>query len=233
MKILAVETSGSRESTAVYNNGKITEINKEVKSHSSHLLRTINKVLKKSDTKLEDLDCLAASLGPGSFTGIRIGLSTMQGLSLALDIPLLGIPTLDAIAENVRNSGLDLRNIKYIFPLILSKGEEIYTAVYIVKNNQLKRKSKFQYISVNEFFKIFRKYKKPGSIVFFSEAKRFESQINNILGEKAFILQDKFSFPRAGNVALLAVKNIRNKKTKKLVYPSPLYVRPYMIKKTG
>ena len=108
-----LETSGFRESVAVYNNGKITEINKEVKSHSSHLLRAIDKVLKKSGAKLEDLDCLAASLGPGSFTGIRIGLSTMQGLSLALNIPLIGIPTLDAVAENVRNSGLDLNSIKY------------------------------------------------------------------------------------------------------------------------
>ncbi|MDD5772997.1 MAG: tRNA (adenosine(37)-N6)-threonylcarbamoyltransferase complex dimerization subunit type 1 TsaB [bacterium] len=233
MKILAVETSGLRESVAVYNNGKITELNQEVKSHSSHLLRAIDKVLKKSDTRLEDLDCLAASTGPGSFMGIRIGLGTMQGLSLALDIPLIGIPALDAVAENVRNSGLDLNNIKYICPLILSKGEEVYSAVYIVKNRQFKRKSKFQYISINEFLKIFRKDKISGCVIFFSEARRFESQIINVLGEKAVFLQDKISFPGAGNIAKLAGKNIRNNKTKKSVYPSPLYVRPYLTKKTG
>ena len=141
MKILAVETSGSMESVAVYNNGKITQINREVKSHSSHLLKAVDKVLKKSGVKLEDLDYLAASTGPGSFIGIRIGLSTMQGLSLALDIPLIGIPALDAVVENVGASGLDLNNIKFICPLILSKGEEVYTAVYIVKNKQFKRKT--------------------------------------------------------------------------------------------
>lgn len=233
MKILAVETSGSRESVAVYDNGKITEVNQEVKSHSSRLLRAIDKVLKKSGTRLEDLDCLAASTGPGSFIGIRIGLSTMQGLSLALDIPLIGVPTLDAVAENVRNADLDLNDIKYICPFILSKGEEVYTAVYIIKKGRLKRKSKFQYISINEFLKIFRKDKISGHVVFFNEAKRFESRINDILGEKAFILQDEFSFPGAGNIAELAKKNIKNKKIKKSVCPSPLYVRPYLTKKTG
>ncbi len=102
MKILAVETTSPRESVAVYDDGKITEISQDVKFHSAHLLKAIDKVLKKANVKLRDLDYLAASTGPGSFTGIRVGLSTMQGLSLALDIPVVGIPAaLEPRASNV------------------------------------------------------------------------------------------------------------------------------------
>ncbi|MFH1288185.1 MAG: tRNA (adenosine(37)-N6)-threonylcarbamoyltransferase complex dimerization subunit type 1 TsaB [bacterium] len=241
MKILAVETTGPRESVAVYNDGKTTEIGQDVKSHSAHLLRNIDKVLKKANAKLEDLDYLAASIGPGSFMGIRIGLSTMQGLSLALGIPLIGVPTLDALAEKVLcllpPHGIGLKcvgnNIKYICPLILSKGEDIYTAVYVIKNNKLKRIGKYQYMQVNEFLEIFRKDKMHGCVVFLGEAKRFENYIIDILGEKAFILQNEFSFPRAGNVALLAAKSIEKKKVKKIVCPSPLYVKTFLTKRTG
>ncbi|MEW6087609.1 MAG: tRNA (adenosine(37)-N6)-threonylcarbamoyltransferase complex dimerization subunit type 1 TsaB [bacterium] len=230
MKILAVETTGLIESVAVYDNGNITEINHEVKSHSAHLLKAIDKVLKKSCVKLEDLDYLAASTGPGSFIGTRIGLSTLQGLSLALNIPLVGAATLDALAENIWDSDLDLKKINYICPLILSKDENVYAAVYIIKNNKLKRVSKYQYVSINEFLKTFRKDKIPGCIAFLGETKGFENYIIGIFGEKAFILRDKY-LPRAHNIALLAYRNIKKKKVKKTVYPSPIYVRPFLAKK--
>lgn len=101
MKILAVETTGRRESVAIYDNGKMTEIEQEVESHSQHLLDNMDKVLKKAGTRLEDLDCLAASTNPGSFIGMRVGLSTMQGLSLALNIPVIEVKSTIPTAGNV------------------------------------------------------------------------------------------------------------------------------------
>lgn len=101
MKILAVETTGRREGVAIYDDGKMTEVEREVESHCPYLLENIDKVLKKAGTRLKDLDCLAASTGQGSFIGMRVGLSTMQGLGLALNIPVIEVKSTIPTARNV------------------------------------------------------------------------------------------------------------------------------------
>ncbi|MCM8795553.1 MAG: tRNA (adenosine(37)-N6)-threonylcarbamoyltransferase complex dimerization subunit type 1 TsaB, partial [Candidatus Omnitrophica bacterium] len=96
MRILGVDTTTKFLSLGIYDNGKIYEYNLELeRKHLVLLSLTIDRVLKALGWKVEDLDYLACGLGPGSFTGIRIGLSTIKGLGFALNKPLIGIPTLD------------------------------------------------------------------------------------------------------------------------------------------
>ena len=105
MKVLAVDTS-----TSVLHIALLCEDNLDVRmikadgQHSEELLTEIKKILKDSNCKFDDLDLLVSTRGPGSFTSLRIGFSTLKGISLALDKPLVSVPTLKAISEAIPNT---------------------------------------------------------------------------------------------------------------------------------
>ena len=127
MKILGIDTS-----TKFCNLGLIEDenilieytINGLKKKHSSILVPAIKNLLKTIDLKMEEINGIAVSMGPGSFTGLRIGLSVAKGLCYACSLPLLGIPTLDAMA-------FSLKEIPYLIcPILESKKDEIYDVVF-------------------------------------------------------------------------------------------------------
>ena len=95
------------------------------KTHSERLLPLIDFWLREAELSLSDLDGIAVTLGPGSFTGLRIGLATAKGLALGAGKPLLGIPTLDALALNL--TGVP----GFICPILDARKSEVYTAVYV------------------------------------------------------------------------------------------------------
>ena len=100
MKILAIEASSLVASVAIINDDVITAeytINNKI-THSETLLPMIDEICRMTDTDVNTLDAIAVSGGPGSFTGLRIGSATAKGLALALDIPIVHVPTLDAMA---------------------------------------------------------------------------------------------------------------------------------------
>lgn len=203
MKILSIETTTSKESAAVFDNGKITEINQEVKTHSAHLLQTIDKILKQAKIKLADLDYLACSVGPGSFTGIRIGLSTMQGLAMALKIPLIGVCSLDALAESALN-----HSTKYICSIIPERDDKIYAGIFIVKDKKIKRVGGYKYLSTAEFSQYLKKKRICHPLIFVGG----------------------FSTPCASSVSRLAKSMIEEKK-KFTSFPEPIYLRKILSKK--
>jgi tRNA threonylcarbamoyladenosine biosynthesis protein TsaB len=100
-------------------------------THNQRLLPGIDRILTDADWTLDDLDGLAVSLGPGSFTGLRIGLSVVKGLAWATGKPLAGVPTLDALAANVPLSPYP------IYPVLDARKGEIYTALYRMDDEQV------------------------------------------------------------------------------------------------
>ena len=125
--ILAIETATEVCAAALVNGGRtiaersVTERN----IHSERLLQLIDEILKEADVPPSGLTAVAVSIGPGSFTGLRIGLSTAKGLALALGIPLIPVPTLDAVAEAYRAS-----NGGNFCAMIDAKREESFYAFY-------------------------------------------------------------------------------------------------------
>ena len=97
MKILAIDSSGLVATVALLDGdilaGEFTIHNK--KTHSQTLLPMIHEMLRVADVEIQDVDAIAASAGPGSFTGLRIGASTAKGLAQALDIPIVAVPALE------------------------------------------------------------------------------------------------------------------------------------------
>ena len=102
MKILALETSAKAVSAAVSENGRILASGYQDTglTHSRTLMPIVEHILKNTDLKLSDMDAIAVAVGPGSFTGIRIGVSAAKGLAFSVDKPAVGVSTLAAMARN-------------------------------------------------------------------------------------------------------------------------------------
>jgi tRNA threonylcarbamoyladenosine biosynthesis protein TsaB len=131
LRILGIDTATEILNLAIINNEKLVvdyKVYKEGKTHSAIILPTLNCILNLTEIKLKNIDGIAVSIGPGSFTGLRIGLATAKGLAFSLSIPIVGINNLDCYALNWRV----LPGI--LCPMIKARGEEYYFALY--RNNE-------------------------------------------------------------------------------------------------
>lgn len=126
MNILALSTTSSSGSIAIYKEDNISYINHlDIKvTHSERLLPQIDAGLKNSGISISDIDLVIIANGPGSFTGVRIGLATAKGICMAHNIPLLPINTLEVLAHNIAHSN---RNI---LAFIDARMTEVYAALY-------------------------------------------------------------------------------------------------------
>lgn len=126
MKVLAVETATSWQSVAILDESRVLAQQDQDASgaHGTLLLPAIDRLLVKTGLRLNDLDGLACSAGPGSFTGIRVGLATCLGLRAATGLPLVLVPTLEALAWGVNSSLLPC------CPIVTSRRGELYWAVF-------------------------------------------------------------------------------------------------------
>lgn len=131
MKILALDSSGLVASVAIVEDDVVVaEYTTDFKkTHSQTLLPMLDEIVRMTELDLKEIDAIAVSAGPGSFTGLRIGSATAKGLGLALDKPLIGIPTVDALAFNLY--GTD----KLICPIMDARRSQVYTGLYEYVNN--------------------------------------------------------------------------------------------------
>lgn len=131
MKILAIDTSTTHSSCAVMNDNNIVgdfSINQSM-SHNEILLVMVDEMLKKLNIDIEDIDLFVAVTGPGSFTGIRIGVTVVKALAMALNKPIVAVNTLEALSFGVFSD-------KKKIPLIDARGERVYYGVYEGINNE-------------------------------------------------------------------------------------------------
>lgn len=126
MRIIAIDSSGLVASTALLEDDVlIGEYNIQYKkTHSQTLLPMLDELRRMTELDLSTVDAIVLSKGPGSFTGLRIGSATAKGLGLALDIPLVEIPTLDGLACNLY--GTD----KLVCPIMDARRNQVYTGIY-------------------------------------------------------------------------------------------------------
>lgn len=135
MKILALDSSGLVASVAIMeDNTLIAEYTMNYKkTHSQTLLPMLDELKKAVQLDLESIDAIALAAGPGSFTGLRIGSATAKGLGLALDKPIIGIPTTEALAYNLYGTDEDT----LICPIMDARRSQVYTGVYCFQDGQL------------------------------------------------------------------------------------------------
>lgn len=134
MLLLAIESSGLVASIAIMSDDKVIGeyTTNFKKTHSQTLLPMMNEVTQMTGIALEDLDAIVISGGPGSFTGLRIGAATAKGLGLALDKPLVNVPTVDALAYNLYG------NEQIICPIMDARRQQVYTGLYTFERDEFK-----------------------------------------------------------------------------------------------
>lgn len=131
--ILCIETASTNCSVAIGVNGKLLALKEDYDSNYSHAERLhifIKEILSENKLELSDLDAIAVSKGPGSYTGLRIGVSAAKGLCFSLDIPLISVPTLTSLALQVEENEM-------VIPMMDARRMEVYTAVFDKDKNQV------------------------------------------------------------------------------------------------
>lgn len=153
--ILCIETSTTNCSVAIAVDGEIVvlkEDNNNKYSHAEKLHLYIENALHESGIKKSSLNAIAVSKGPGSYTGLRIGVSAAKGLCYALDIPLISIPTLESLSYQVS------ANIGFIIPMLDARRLEVYSAVF-TSEKKLMRETKAEVLDDNSFMDYLEKSK--------------------------------------------------------------------------
>lgn len=227
MKILALDSSGLVASVAVVeddgvNGNLLAEYTVNYKkTHSQTLLPMLDEIARMIELDLNTIDAIAVAAGPGSFTGLRIGSATAKGLGLALDKPLVHVPTVDALAYNLY--GTD----RVICPLMDARRNQVYTGIYEFRNNELSVIEPQMAVGIEV---IAGKLRALGrEVVFLGDGVPV---FRKALMEELMQGMD-FSFApahlnkqRAGAVAALAVSYVRAGKIETAAEHRPDYLRP-------
>ena len=135
MKILAFDCSSKTLTAAIGEDETVlsADFEDENRNHAPYLMPMIHGLLEKTQLKMRDIDLLGVTVGPGSFTGLRIGIATVRGFSDLLDIPVVPVSSLDALAENYRSH----RGI--LVPMLDARKNQVYAAVYDNRKGKMKK----------------------------------------------------------------------------------------------
>ena len=219
MYILAIETTGPQASAAIINEkGEVREeISERTLSHLQNLVPMVDSVLTKSDLTIKDVDYIAVSQGPGSFTGIRIGVSTGRALAQGANKPLLGIPTLKAFAYNLEGC-TDL-----ICPIFDARRDQVYGGIYHWEGEDLVQDLEDGAYDVPEFtVKAKELCETAGKALrlFGDGTKKYGH-----LFENANIAPDEVLLQRASSVAKLALASLKDNAACSYNDLKPVYLR--------
>ena len=146
MKILAVDTSTAMATAAVSEDGKLLALSSAMspKGHSQKIFGLLKRVLEESNTLIEEIDVFACSIGPGSFTGLRIGATAVTGLAHGMKKELVGLPTLDVLAAGIYGFG------GYVCPILDAQRSSVYSALYCWIDGELKKIENFGVVEMDK-----------------------------------------------------------------------------------
>ena len=215
--ILNIETSTKACSVALHKNGELIVSREDVTtnfSHSEKLLKFISKLFSDAKLSLSDLDAIAVSMGPGSYTGLRIGVSTAKGLCYGLDIPLISISTLKAMSFGM---ALEIKADLYC-PMIDARRMEVYSAFFDINNTEV-RKIQADIIDENSYKKELEK-----KVVFFGDGS--EKIKEKIKHKNAMFISD--IHPSAKNMGLLSYQKFTKSLFEDLAYFEPFYLKDFV-----
>lgn len=215
MTLLHIETSTKNCSVAFSKDDKMLSLCEEYDDnygHSEKLHQFVNWALEGAEIELKDLDGVCVSKGPGSFTGLRIGVSAAKGFCFGLDIPLLSLNSLEILAQTQIDKDFDL-----IIPMIDARRMEVYTAVFDGNGNQI---SEIEAKILDEnSFEEFRDKK----IVFVGDGVEKSKEILQ-LPNAEFITG---IYPSGENMIALAEEKFRNKDFEDVAYFEPFYLKEF------
>ncbi len=220
MIVLAIETATEVGSLCIYDSqrGLLAELTLgPVVRHSQALMTGVDFLLKQTGIDIMEIDFYAVSVGPGSFTGLRVGLSTAKGLAFGTGRPIVEVPTLEAMALT------RVPERRFICPMLDARKKEVYGAVFRWDGRGLERLLSETVGPVEDILKAI-----PGECVLLgSGAQVYRERIINYLGDRADFVPSEQNCPLARSVAALGLslaEHSERRKDPEVVVP--LYIRP-------
>ena len=214
--ILNIETATKNCSVALAKDGKTIvykEIAEEGYSHAERLHVFIEEIIEEAGIMFNDISAIAVSQGPGSYTGLRIGVSAAKGLCYALEIPLIAVDTLQALASQVNiPNGL-------IIPMIDARRMEVYSAIF-APNLERKREVLAEIITENSFENF------QETLYFIGDCAE---KCKSVLTKENYIFLDKIVYPSAKEMSAISFEKFKINDTVDVAYFEPYYLKDFMI----
>jgi tRNA threonylcarbamoyladenosine biosynthesis protein TsaB len=214
--ILHIETATKNCSVAIAKDGQTLvcrEIAEEGYSHAEKLHVFIEEALAEANLAYKDLAAIAVSQGPGSYTGLRIGVSAAKGLCFALGIPLIAIDTLKVLALKAEHSdGL-------IIPMIDARRMEVYSAVFNAEHQKI-RDVQAEIITSDSFADW------PGKIYLIGDCL---DKCKTVLNDARFVFLNDIIYPSAAQMGAMAYEKFQKNDTVDVAYFEPYYLKDFMI----
>ena len=214
--ILNIETATKNCSVALAKDGQTIlckEIAEEGYSHAEKLHVFIEEIIQEAGIRFQDLKAVAVSKGPGSYTGLRIGVSAAKGLCFALNIPLISVDTLQVLASQAKVAeGL-------IVPMLDARRMEVYSAIF---NSKLEKQREVQaeIITENSFETI------QETVYFVGDCSE---KCHSVLVKSNFVFLEEIKYPSAKEMSALSSEKFQNNDFEDLAYFEPYYLKDFMI----
>ena len=214
--ILNIETATKNCSVSIAKDGEVVlckEIAGEGYSHAEQLHVFIEACLKEAQVSFSDLSAIAVSQGPGSYTGLRIGVSAAKGLCFALNIPLIAVDTLQSLASQVVVSD------GIIVPMLDARRMEVYSAVFSA-DWQKKREIQAEVLTEESY----ADYDEP--VYFVGDCSQ---KIQSVLKKDNFVFLENIQYPSAKEMAKWSFELFQKNETVDVAYFEPYYLKDFMI----
>ena len=215
--ILSIETSTSICSVAIHEQGELLALAeiKEPGAHAEKLLLLVDELFEKAGLSFADLDAVAVSQGPGSYTGLRIGVSTAKGIAYALEIPLIGINTLQAMAASQPVAPGD-----YVVAVLDARRKEVYTQTF---GDSLQELSPIEAVVLEEG--VFASILEKGRVYFVGDG--VEKVKEEVKSANALFVADWAISLSAKNMGVLASEKHARQEWEDLAYFVPNYLKEF------
>ncbi|MDR4505003.1 MAG: tRNA (adenosine(37)-N6)-threonylcarbamoyltransferase complex dimerization subunit type 1 TsaB [Candidatus Scalindua sp.] len=214
MKVIGIETSGAIGSVCVCDNDTIVgrkEFGRRL-GHGKEIVSSLNFLFQETAGTFHDIDLIAVSIGPGSYTGLRVGVTCAKTLAYSLNRPVIGVPTLDVLAENVTS------DVKTFCPVIDARRKSVYACIYVRNDREQKRITDFLLIHPKDLLKIL-----PDHILLFGDGI---IPYKDIFAQKSLTVSpDGLGVASAVNVAKLGLKRYEQGERCEIETLEPLYLR--------
>ncbi|ARP50024.1 tRNA (adenosine(37)-N6)-threonylcarbamoyltransferase complex dimerization subunit type 1 TsaB [Caproicibacterium sp. XB2] len=220
MNILAIDCSAGAASACVWQDGKVLgECYTNVKlTHSQTLMPMICGVLEYAKIPLEQVDLFAVTAGPGSFTGVRIGVASIKGMAFAANKPCAGVSSLEAMAENLRV--LDCTACC----VMDARCAQVYNAVFSIRNGEIKRLTPDRALSIEALAKECASYPQP--VVLVGDGAQLCAQSAAFAQAGVHLAPEPIRFQRASGAAECAARAAKEGKLVSARELMPIYLRP-------
>jgi tRNA threonylcarbamoyladenosine biosynthesis protein TsaB len=219
MRILSLDSATESATCAILDDRKVlSEITfNNKKQHAQILMPIIHELFENTGINISDIDGFVVSKGPGSFTGLRIGMATIKGLCQGTKKPFVSVSTLDSLAYNLAYTG------GIICPLLDALRDNVYTSLYTFDNNQLNRISDYMNVSLDELINILKE--KSCNITFVGDgALKFQERLISQLPNAKFA-PSHLNLAKASSLGELGLKLLSNGIEDDIYASVPIYLR--------